>query len=320
MRYLTYIILLFISCNGISQQTPQFTQFTFNKYGYNPAAAGTNRNSGLEVILGTRRQWMGFEHAPVTNFLSCNYTIKPQRSYKLWHNIGAYMSKEQVGLYRNEGYYLSYTLHLPISKKYTMSFGIFAGARNLAIDRNLFSMSAPVYAPTHSGYFFVYPDFIPGIRLYSKKIFFDVSVQQLYKNRQVQGNNQIGNKSVLVPQLYTSFGKKFQLNNGLMLIPAISVHSSFANIPSVELNMMAYYAKRIGFGATLRNKDFVSGIFQIRFLKNLTAGVSYDYSVNRMNSAAANTLEFMIGLTPMMTAMDANKARNSVAKCPNFDF
>ncbi|MBI3519718.1 MAG: PorP/SprF family type IX secretion system membrane protein [Bacteroidetes bacterium] len=319
MNYLKYIILL-ICLNGFCQQTPQFTQFTFNKYGYNPAAAGINRNSGIEVVLGTRRQWVGFEHAPVTNFLSINYTIRPQRSYRLWHNVGAYVTKEQAGIYRNEGYYLSYALHLPISKRYTMSFGLFAGVRNLALDRNMISMSDPVYKATYSGYFVAYPDFIPGIRIYSKKIFFDVSVQQLYKNRQVQGDKQIGNKSVLTPQLYTSFGKRFFLDNGLTVVPAVNIHTSFINIPSVELNVMAYYAKRIGIGATLRNKDFISGIFQIRFLKNLTAGFAYDYSINRLNSTAANSLEVMIGLTPMMTAMDANKGRNSVAKCPNFDF
>jgi type IX secretion system PorP/SprF family membrane protein len=319
MNYLKFIILLFC-LNGICQQTPQFTQFTFNKYGYNPAAAGTNINSGIEVILGMRRQWIGFEHAPVTNFLSFNYTIKPQRSYKRWHNIGFLLSKEQAGIYRNEGCYLSYTLHLPISKRYTMSFGLFAGVRNLAMDRNVISMSDPVYSATYSGFFYAYPDFIPGIRIYSKKMFFDVSVQQLYKNRQVQGNKQIGNKSVLVPQLYTTFGKKFNLDNGITLVPALNVHTSFVNIPSMELNVMAYYGKRIGVGATVRNKDFISGIFQIRVFKNLTAGFSYDYSTNRLNSTAANSLEVMIGLTPMMTYMNDSKGTRSVAKCPNFDF
>ena len=136
----------------------------------------------------------------------------------------------------------------------------------------------------------------------------------------MQGDKQIGNKSILVPQLYTTFGKKFFLDNGFTVVPAVNVHSSFIGVPSIELNVMAYYAKRIGIGASIRNKDFISGIFQIRFLKNLTAGFSYDYSINRLNSTATNSLEFMIGLTPMMSAMDANKGRHSVAKCPNFDF
>jgi type IX secretion system PorP/SprF family membrane protein len=319
MRYLAYIILFFC-LKSLSQQTGQYTQFIFNKYGYNPAAAGTNINGKLEVIVGTRKQWIGFQHSPSTNFMSINYTIKPERSYKRWHNVGFYMTKERAGIFRNEGYYLSYTLHLPITKKYNMSFGVFAGVRNLAMDRDVISMADPVYSVSYPGYFFVYPDFIPGIRIYSKKIFFDVSVQQLYKNRQVQGNKQIGNKSLLAPQIYISMGKKFFLDNGLTVVPAVNIHSSFTNIPSAEINMMAYYKKRIGFGATIRNKDFISGIFQIRLIKNVTAGFSYDYSINRMNSTAPHSIEFMIGLTPMMSSMGTEKANHSVAKCPTFDF
>jgi hypothetical protein len=181
-------------------------------------------------------------------------------------------------------------------------------------------MSDPVYAASYPNFFFAYPDFIPGIRIYSKKMFFDVSVQQIFKVRQVQGDKQIGNKSVLTPQLYMSYGRKFKLDNGIMLVPALNVHSSFLNIPSMELNVMAYYRKRIGVGATIRNKDFISGILQVRILKNVVAGFAYDYSISRVHSVAPNTVEFMIGLTPMMTDKNADKASHSVAKCPNFDF
>jgi hypothetical protein len=158
------------------------------------------------------------------------------------------------------------------------------------------------------------------MRVYSKKAFFDISVQQLYKNRQVQGNKQIGNKSKLVPQIYMSFGKKFNLNNELVLVPAVNVHSSLTNIPSVELNVMAYYFKRVGVGVSVRNKDFISGIFQIRILKNITAGFSYDYSINKLNAMAPRTVEFMLGLTPLITLFGNENERFNVARCPSFDF
>ena len=58
-----------------------------------------------------------------------------------------------------------------------------------------------------------------------------------------------------------------------------------------------YYGKRICWS---NSKDFISGIFQIRIFKNLTAGFSYDYSTNRLNSTPANSLEVTIGPTPMM--------------------
>jgi type IX secretion system PorP/SprF family membrane protein len=319
MKYILHI-LLFFSITCLSQQTGQYTQYTFNKYGYNPAAAGTNINAGLEVITGVRKQWVGFENAPASTFFSANYTIRPERSYKRWHNVGVYILQDRAGIFKNEGLYASYALHLPITNKLNMSFGIFAGVRRFSISKGILSQSDPVYGATYDSYFYAYPDFIPGIRIYSKKLFFDLSIQQLYKNRQVQGDKQIGNKSVLVPQIYISFGKKFFLDNGFTVVPSINIHSSFSNIPSGEVNLMAYYRKRIGIGATVRNKDFISGIFQIRFWKNVTAGFSYDYSINKLHSTAVNSLEFMIGLTPMMNTMGSDRGKHNVAKCPNFDF
>lgn len=318
-KYILFIITL-PNVTVFAQQTSQYTQYLFNKYGYNPAAAGSNINSGIEVIVGGRQQWVGFENAPTTNFFSANYTIKPERSYKRWHNFGLYLSRDKAGIFRSESYYVSYTLHLPLNKRYNLSFGIFAGARNVALDRNIISTSDPVYGATYSNYFFIYPDFIPGIRLYSKKFFLDLSIQQLYKNRLSQNNKQIGNKSVLAQQLYISLGKKIFLDNGFTVVPSINIHSSFVNIPSMELNVMGYYNKRIGIGASVRNKDFICGIFQIRFFKNMTAGFSYDYSISRLNRATPNTFEFMLGVTPMMNSMSPEKGKHNVAKCPNFDF
>ncbi|MFO0322201.1 MAG: PorP/SprF family type IX secretion system membrane protein [Bacteroidota bacterium] len=319
MKYFLYIIL-FLGLRVFSQQTNQFTQFTFNKYGYNPSAAGTNINANIEIILGTRKQWLGFSNSPFTNFLSINYTLKPERSYKRWHNVGIYIDKDRAGLFKNESYYLSYALHLPITKKYNMSFGIFAGVKYSAIDRKPISTNDPVYINSYNGFFLMFPDIIPGMRVYNKKMFFDVSVKQLYKNKLSQGAKQIGNKSELIPQLYVSYGKKINLNNGVVFLPAVNVHTSFLNIPSVEINTMFYVLKRVGLGATLRNKDFISGIFQIRFYKNIVAGFSYDYSINRLRQVAPNSIEVMIGLTSMFNALGGVNENRRTSDCPTFDF
>jgi type IX secretion system PorP/SprF family membrane protein len=319
MNYFLYI-LLFFSLTNLAQQTGQYSQFTFNKYGYNPAAAGSNINAKLEAIVGARKQWVGFADGPISNFFSANYTFKPERSYKRWHNAGIYASQEKAGIFQNFSLYGSYTLHLPLTNKLKMSFGIFAGIKRFYVNTNSISPSDPVYAVSYQSYFYAYPDFIPGFRLYSKKMFFDISVQQLYKNQQVQGDKQFGHKSFLTPQLYATYGKRIFFDNGFTVVPAVNIHSSFTHIPAIELNVMAYYLKRVGIGASIKNKNFISGILQIRFHKTLTAGFAYDYSINRLNSTAPNSIEIMLGITPLMNFLDPDKTNHNVSKCPNFDF
>lgn len=318
MKYWLYIFLFSNLCLP-AQQTTQFTQFTFNKYGYNPAAAGTNINAGLEAITGIRKQWVGFGNTPATNFVSATYTFKPQRSYRRWHNAGVYVINDKAGIFQNVGVYGSYTLHLPLTNKWNMSFGVMVGLRRFSLQRSAIAPADPVYAAS-SDAVVAYPDLIPGIRLYTRKFFFDASLQQITKSRQAQGGKEIGSPSVLTPHTYLSVGRKFVASPDIIVVPAVNVHGTFTALPSVEANVITYYRTRVGIGATLRNTDFVSGILQVRFFKNVTAGFAYDFSINKFTSAYSNTLEFMLGITPMMSGMEDKKGKHHVAQCPNFEF
>lgn len=317
MKYLFYIFFS-LSIGLYAQQTTQFTQFTFNKYGYNPAAAGTNINSKIEAIGGIRKQWVGMGRAPASNFFSVSYTFKPERSYKRWHNAGVYVSNDSYGLFQNFGIYGSYTLHLPVNKRTTISFGLFAGARRFSFSKSSLSSDDPVRMNS-AIYFWTYPDVIPGFRIYNKKMFFDVSIQQIYKNQQAQANKQIGNKSKLSQTVYISFGRRFFFDNYFVVVPAFNLKSTYTGLPSAEFNLMAYYKKRIGVGASVRDKNFISGILQLRVFKNSTVGFAYDYSLNKISSVSPHSVEIMFGITPMMM-LEGDKMKNSVAKCPTFDF
>jgi len=261
---------------------------------------------------------MGFDRAPASNFFSGNYTFKPKRSYKRWHNAGIYMNNERTGMFQNFSIYGSYTLHLPLSKKFNASFGVFIGARRFSVMKSFIPEGDPV-KPNSDVYLWAYPDFVPGFRLYSKKMFLDISVHQLYKNNQSQSNKQIGHKSALLQQYYISYGQRIFFDNGFVVVPAINAHSSFTSLPSIEFNLMAYYNKRIGAGVGIRSKNAATATLQIRVFKNSMIGFAYDYSINKIGSTAPNSFEIMYGITPFMN-LEPNKIKNSVAKCPTFDF
>ncbi len=315
-----YTYLFCVLCVVLTaQQTPQFTQFTFNKSGYNPAASGSNINAGYEIISGTRQQWVGFEGAPKTSFFSANYTFKPERSYKRWHNAGLYVSQDIMGLFSTTSIHGSYTLHLPVLKQYVLSFGIYAGIKQFGFGKTAIDKNDPVYTKS-SQLFLAYPDFIPGIRFKNRKFIIDVSLFHAYKFRRAQGDKQIGNKSLLVPQLYASYTRKIMLENQVAIVPSVNIHSGFTSIPSAELNVMVYFAKRVGIGSTIRNINSLSGILQVRFAKNITIGVAYDYTLSKLTNTAPHTYEIMLGITPLFQELLDGKPRNSIAKCPVLDF
>ncbi len=316
--YFTYLCCLLCAVS-IAQQTPQFTQFTFNKSGYNPAASGSNINAGYEIISGTRQQWVGFEGAPKTSFFSGNYTFKPERSYKRWHNAGLYVSQDVMGVFSTTSLHGSYTLHLPVLKQYVLSFGIYAGIKQFGFGKGTVDRNDPIYAKS-SQLFLAYPDFIPGMRFKNRKFIVDVSVFNLYKFRRAQGDKQIGNKSILVPQLYVSYTRKITLENQVVIVPSVNLHSGFTSIPSAEFNLMAYFVKRVGIGASIRNLNFISGVLHLRLKKNITVGLAYDYSLNRISATAPHSYEIMFGITPLFQELLDGKPKRGIAKCPILDF
>ena len=307
-------MLLFINYVN-AQQFPQYTQFIFNKIGYNPAASGTAVNAPYEIIFGGRSQWIGLTNNPKSQFVSFNYNFVPHRSYHHWHNVGAYIDQDQTGNFVHNDIWLSYTHHLLINRKMILSAGIFAGIKQFRLTLNNLDKNDPAVQKS-AGSVLAYPDIVPGIRLSGKKFFVDFSLQQISVFKQKGIGGQIGSPSKLQTHYNFSIGKKGILNDFNAVTLAINMRGSFIMLPSVELNIMDYYNKRIAFGASIRGKNFLAAIVQFRLLGNLNVGIAYDLSINRMLRAAPNTVEVMISISPIFGGdMTEKRSRRSVSEC-----
>lgn len=318
MKRILICILFSLSFIAKAQQTPQYTQYTLNKYGYSPAAAGSALKNPLEILIGSRRQWLDINNSPRTNFLALNYTFVPKRAYRKWHSVGLYVDQDQSGVYLNNSFLASYTFHLVLSRKLIAAFGVYAGVRRFFVTVSSLNINDPAVAKSASN-LFAYPDVIPGFRLYNKNFFFDVSIKQISIPRVANGSQQIGLSSRLSPTLYATIGRTFYLDNRFSLVPSLNMHSPFTFLPSLEGTLMLNYGSYGGIGAFVRGNSFAGGILQFRFFKNAIVGIAYDYSINKMRVAAPNSLEFMLGFVPVGADEKRGKT-NNIAKCPALAF
>lgn len=316
MKKLIQYFILFYSIPGIkAQQFPQYTQFVFNKIGYNPAASGTSINAPYELIFGARSQWIGFANNPKSAFVSFNYNFVPKRGYTKWHNVGIYVDQDQAGNFVHSDIWLSYTFHLLITKKTILSFGLFAGVKQFKLTKRNLDGNDPAVAGS-SGSIWAYPDLVPGIRLTNKKFFMDVCFQQISVFKQAGLGGKIGSPSKLLPHYNFSIGKKFKINDFDKLMVAFNIHSSILSAPSIELNIINYYNKRFALGASIRGKNFVSAIVQFKMLDNLNVGLAYDLSINKVFRGSPNTAEIMISFSPLFGGEMVEKTtRRNVADC-----
>ncbi|MDP2386984.1 MAG: PorP/SprF family type IX secretion system membrane protein [Bacteroidota bacterium] len=319
MKKVILLVFFFACFYGYSQQTNRYTQYTLNNIGMNPAYAGSYQNK-VEFMVGRRNQWYGFSGAPTTTFFSANYGYRANYSYKGWHGFSAYVEEDKVAAFTNKSAYLGYAYHMRIFTGVNLGFGLMAGIRTFGLSNAAANSLDPAFQFTKQ-VVRAYPDFIPGFRMYSKKMFLDVSVRQLYVNRMQQGSKKIGTSDAkLQPHYYITYGRKIHSGyNNFMFVPSVHIQSSLLAIPQVDVNCMVYYHKRIGVGANYRVNNSFSGIVQVNISKNIVAGFSYDYTTTKFRNAAANTYEFMIGVSPVMMG-DEKPNKNRVANCPTFDF
>jgi type IX secretion system PorP/SprF family membrane protein len=319
MKMPLILMVVFISFLSKGQQTIMYTQYTFNKAGMNPAASGTDIDQEYVYTFGTSRQWVGMDNSPRQSFFNLSYTIRPPRSYKRWQNAGLYADTDDSGLIGSSGVYGSYTVHWLIRKKMIVSAGVYAGARRYARSQGYFDSNDPAVQKNRSS-LVVYPDIIPGIRVTDKKYFIGFSVRQITINklRDFKGHR-IGSPSRLNPSLYFEYGRMITLSERVLMMPSIAVNIPIISPPLADASLLFYFGNRLGLGVALRNASFASGILQLRFLPNVTAGFSYSYPLNLTRYAAQNSFEVMIGVTPM--GMNTKlTGRHSIARCPTMSY
>ncbi|MCX8079641.1 MAG: PorP/SprF family type IX secretion system membrane protein [Bacteroidia bacterium] len=297
-KYFCFHIFLLVFLFG--QQTQQYTQFLFNKAGYNPAASGYSFRSPYEIIFGGRNQWIGFGNEPSEIFLNANYTLIPPRAYKSWHNFGVYVQQDINGAFINNGFYLGYAYHKFLLNKTVMAVGVFGGAKQFFFKRRDFDKSDPAVSASND-MLWAYPEIIPGIRIYNKKFFWDLSLWQttVFRMKGLFGSKKIGAPSKTPLHYITTLGLRFNLPYYNHLVCALNLRGTFRPLPNPEISIMNYFYQRFAYGINIRNRDFICGIIQFRIVNHLVVGLAYDLAINKMIKRAPHTAEIMIGLSPI---------------------
>ncbi len=315
-KLFSILCLFFILQEFYAQQSVQYTQFTFNDYGLNPAIAGSS--NGLMFLAGRRTQWRGFELAPETNFVNITKAIGKKGYRHHWHGVGAYVEQDKMGVFTTQVMYLSYAIHFKLSPQFRFSFGVAAGMKKVALSNLVFDMNDPTFSMDNRSV--KVPDVIPGFYLYSKKFTLSVAMHNVYKNTLSFAGQELGtgNGVSLLPTAFVTVTRKFISGDyNFVSVPAINLQTNFRGIPSANINFMTYYKKRIGLGVNYRIHDSFSAILQVRVWKNLVVGYAFDFTISRFRVAKANSDEIMMGFTPMMSTEDLQKL--GTADCPKFE-
>ncbi|MCA1761376.1 MAG: type IX secretion system membrane protein PorP/SprF [Cryomorphaceae bacterium] len=323
-KYSILTVLAAILASGsFAQQLPQFSQYMQNMYVLNPAASCLE--SDIDINLGYRQQWAGFDGAPQTYYLSGSVNLgkQPEQSgasysipishrsllqtreeiRKAKHVVGGLVAVDEYGLFKRTSVMASYSYHHPISDKYWISvgtsmgwYGLNFGADNVILENPTDNTYGDFIANGNRSNLF---DINAGLFIYSDRLFLGYSVYQIAQNEINLGNESSPvnlSQAKLNIHHFATLGYSIPVADKVDITPSVMVKLLGPAPVSYDLNLRAEFNRKFWLGVSYRNEDAISGLAGLRVNDWLRFGYAYDFITSDINNLSSGSHELVLGI------------------------
>ena len=288
-----FLFLFSLTKQVCSQQLAQYTMYSFNHFGINPAAPGDQKCINAKIAY--RTQWVHFDNNPITQFLSLQAPIKPKnRNFrKGYSSVGLYIENDLTGPTKYTGYYLNYAYHRSMVRETYLSVGLFAGVLQYSFDRNAVTLASQIdNAITGSKTKFIYPDINPGIWIHNDNFYSGLSIKSVLGNplKKVYGVN-----SKLTRHYYLNAGYRWlSQDKSFSLIPSVMLKFTPYGAPGFDASFMYDFENRFDIAISYRFIDAVSAMMRLKIGKFMYLAYAFDYNTSKIRLASSNSHEVML--------------------------
>jgi len=289
---LIFIALLSKNENILGQQMPLHSQFLMNEYLINPAIAGYDGYS--KVNLYAREQWAGLPQSPKTytasfqtRILGYSYIIKKKSIRKKLNNLskmsriglGGLVYDDKSGTIARTGFQFTYAYHIPFNVS-QLSFGISAGAYQFKLDKSaitLYDQDDPYYLSYDHASFV--PDANFGVYYLAETYNLGFSLYNLFQSAMKLDKNGKNDYQAL-RNYYISGGYKLDLKNQFLLYGYILLKATNKfNSMQADASVTGFYQYTYWVGLSYRTINTL--IIRAGFkLDNFYFGYAFDYNFN----------------------------------------
>lgn len=299
-----YLLSLFVIVPLIlsAQQSPQYTQYILNQYQLNPAITGSE--AFVDFRAGHRRQWLGFEGAPRTSFVSAHAPIDngwPSGSWsrrKSHHGVGAMAFHDQAGPIALSGMFGSYAYHLKISDQWNASLGFSAGIKQFRLLRDKINavQSTEDLFLDNGNTNDIKADGSVGIWLYSQKMFFGGAINQLL-NQPLQYNatDQGYGTGRLRRHMHVTFGVELPMSEQIKIVPSAMIRGVKGAPINYDFNARLFYEDQFWIGTSYRHNDAISFLVGTVINDQLMVGYAYDFPSGSISGPEGSSHEIVVG-------------------------
>ncbi len=287
-------LLCLVSATLFAQQDAQYTQFMYNKLGFNPAVAGSPESTRFQVAA--RQQWLGLEEAPTSQVATFNTPLTSAGT-----GVAARLSRVTIGLEQQYNVEGSYAYRFSLGRGSRLGLGISASARYFNIE---YARARPtqgggvdiaIPGATESK---VVPNFGAGIYIDGPAYYVGISVPRL-----LESDIDLGGEETIISRearhFYFMSGIKFQLSDKLALEPQI-LAKYVAGAPfDADFNVTAHLGQnlftgvsyRLGGNGTGESASVLGGLY---LSENLSMCLAYDLGLSDLKGAQNGSIEIVV--------------------------
>jgi type IX secretion system PorP/SprF family membrane protein len=301
-----YIILIAISIAAVrtsAQQELMISQYMFNSMVLNPAYAGTHDYWSTSILH--RSQWVKFDNAPRTQFLSADGQIMGGKA-----GLGFNVSNDALGITNVLDINANGATHVNLGKG-KLSFGLRLGVSRYSAqltDAIIKDVEDPVYANNINGT--MIPRVGAGLYYYQNNFFAGLAIPSLLAVDDKIAYTTAGVNSFYKNHIYLNTGMVFTPVPELAIKPSVLVKVQ-GNQVNVDLNCNALFMNKFWFGAGYRTGDALVTMLEWNINPQLRIGYAFDYTLSSISQYSNNSHEVMLGY-------DLGKAALVKARSPRY--
>jgi type IX secretion system PorP/SprF family membrane protein len=288
MKILVYSILFIFALPVVAQFSPQYNSYMLDGLVVNPAYTGSREC--LSAVGLHSSQWVGFDGAPTSDFLSVHSPLNNR------HSIGINIMNDRLGVRNLTSILPSYAYHLKISNTKKLAFGVNAGinlfqVRNTDVKTynqdNVFQQNIKSRS---------LPSIGAGLYYYTKKFYLGVSAPTLFSNEfsSVPSENSAFRLKSKEMVLILSTGGTINITEDFVWKPSFLLKSILAGVHQTDVNSIIYYKEKVSAGVSYRHKDAIVGLIGYRFNTQFDIGYSYSYPLSDIIKVTFGSHELMI--------------------------
>jgi type IX secretion system PorP/SprF family membrane protein len=264
--YLMMSLLMTICfTSSFAQQLPVYSQYMMNGFLINPAVAGHEGYTAINVTA--REQWLGIKDAPATyavsaqsrlmknSFMARSASIKKRRrvmsrSGRVGYGFSAFT--DNSGAFNRTGIQGTYSYHIPLEHA-QLSFGASITGFQFSINSSkikLLDQQDDLLSNTVKSAFV--PDANFGVYYTSNSLYIGASAMQLMQSPLKIGVDKNGPGYKMVRHYYLTAGYRFEIAPEILLEPSFLVKTTDKFIAQADVNLKAYINENYWAGVSYR--------------------------------------------------------------------